>query len=145
MAKMIRHEYNGILDALNNMIVAEVKAALVELPGRCIKSESDTPLCRIIVSDAGDYRPENVSVSKVTLDAAGELHVFGVSEQYGGCLFDEDGTDWLDITDFAYLIDQIAEQVEGDETYDLPGMSLLTCGYVAELELGTAVEKTVND
>ena len=26
-------------------------------------------------------------------------------------------TDWLDITDFGYLIDQIAEKVDGDETH----------------------------
>jgi hypothetical protein len=141
MAKIIRHEYNGILDALNKMIVAEVKTALGKLPGKCIKSESDTPLCRIIVSDAGDYRPENVSVSKVTLDAAGELHVWGVSEQYGGCLFDEDGTDWLDITDFGYLIDQIAEKLDDNQTVNVANGSVMTCGYVAESALKQAIEK----
>ena len=143
MAKFIRHDYSAIHDALNKMIVAEVKAALMELPEKAIKSDGNVPLCRIVVSDIGDYHPESVAVNKVTLDAAGELHIFGVSEQYGACLLDEDETDWLDITDFGYLIDQIAEQVESDETVNIANKSFVTCGYVAEFALRRAAQKTI--
>jgi len=147
MAKMIRHDFGGILDALNKMIVAEVKAALELLPEKEIAAEGDVPLCRIVVSDNADYKPENLGVTRIWIDDEGKLH-FQAFVYVQDCIedvsdWDEDCADWLDITDFAYLIDQIAAKVEGDKTYSLPTRCLMTCGYAVELELGTAVEKTV--
>ena len=147
MAKMIRHDFGGILDALNKMIVAEVKAALELLPEKEIAAEGDVPLCRIVVSDNADYKPENLGVTRIWIDDEGKLH-FQAFVYVQDCIedvsdWDEDCADWLDITDFAYLIDQIAEKVEGDKTYDLPNMSLLTCGYVAEKDVVNKTESVV--
>ena len=142
---MIRHDFGGIHDALNKMIIAEVKAALWQLPEKRIEGDS---LCRVVVSPGFDYEPRDLCVEKVWIDDDGDLCFTG-TEEHGSFIVDDDPDPWtenddlLDITDFAYLIDQIAEQVEGDKTYSLSTIILLTCGYAAELELGTAVEKTV--
>lgn len=146
MAKMIRHDFCGIHDALNKMIIAEVKTALEQLPEKCIATKDwRVPLCRIVVSDGYDYNPTDLGVRRVWLDEGGELNFseYTANQDEDGIYDHTENGDLLDITDFAYLIDQIAEQVEGDTTYHLSTMSLLTCGYAAELELGTAVEKTV--
>ena len=146
MAKMIRHDFGSIHDALNKMSVAEVKAALELLPGKCIATKDwRVPLCRIVVSDEYDYNPTDLGVRRVWLDEGGELcfSEYTANQDEGGIYDRTENDDLLDITDFAYLIDQIAEQVEGDATYNLPNGSVLTCGYVAELALKQAVEKTV--
>lgn len=146
MAKMIRHEYGSILDALNKMIVAEVKAALELLPEKKIATKDwRVPLCRIVVSDGYDYNPTDLGVRRVWLDEGGELNFseYTANQDEGGIYDYTENDDLLDITDFEYLIDQIAEQVDGDKTYNLPNKSLLTCGYVAELALKQEVEKTV--
>ena len=145
MAKMIRHDFGSIHDALNKMIIAEVKAALERLPGKRIEGDS---LCRVIVSPDCDYEPRDLCVEKVWI---GEENIlcFSGTENHGSFIVDDDSDPWtenddlLDITDFDYLIDQIAEQVDGDATYNLPNGSVLTCGYVAELALKQAMEKTV--
>ena len=152
MAKMIRHDYGAIHDALNKMIVTEVKAALSLLPEQEMEGPS---LCRIVVSDGDDYEPKDVAVDRIWLHKD-RLYFYGhimplhddgniEPDEFEGGEGDEEAseTDWLDITDFDYLIDQIAEQVEGDATYNLPNRSVTVCGYVAELALKQAVEKTV--
>ena len=113
MAKIIRHDYGAIHDALNKMIVAEVKAALSLLPEKCIESQHIAPLCRIVVSDGANYAPKDFSVYKVWIEGD-SLHVAGLIEDsdYDAEYTEED--DLLDITDFGYLIDQIAEKVEGE-------------------------------
>lgn len=146
MAKIKRHDYGGIHDALNKMIIAEVKAALELLPGKCIATKNwRVPLCRVVVSPDCDYNPTDLGVCRVWIDKDGDLCFSEYTANQ-----DEDGIyDWteyddlLDITDFGYLIDQIAEQVEGDKTYNLPAESLLTCGYVAEKAVIQAAEKIV--
>ena len=146
MAKMIRHDFGGIHNALNKMIIAEVKVALEQLPEKCIAAKDwRVPLCRIVVSDGFDYNPTDLGVRRVWLDEGGELNFseYTANQDKGGIYDHTENDDLLDITDFAYLIDQIAEQVEGDKTYSLSTMSLMACGYAAELELSTAVEKTV--
>ena len=146
MAKMIRHDFGSIHDALNKMIVAEVKAALELLPEKCIAAKDwRVPLCRIVVSDPFDYNPTDLGVRRVWLDEGGELcfSEYTANQDEDGIYDRTENDDLLDITDFEYLIDQIAKQVEDDKTYRLSTMSLLTCGYAAELELDTAVEKTV--
>ena len=146
MAKMIRHDYGSIQEAMNNMIIAEVKAALERLPGKCIASKDwRVPLCRIVVSDSFNYNPEDLGVRRVWLDEGGELcfSEYTANQDEGGIYDRTENDDLLDITDFAYLIDQIAEQAEGDKTYNLPNASVLTCGYVAELSLKQAIEKIV--
>lgn len=154
MAKIIRHDYGAIHEALNKMIVAEVKAALELLEEKCIREEGSS-LCHIIISTNSDYSPCDVAVDEVWVDEKdGLLHIYGRSITGEACIDqnvadnvepDEwtEQDDLLDITDFAYLIDQIAEQVEGDKTYNLPNKSLLTVGYVTEQSLKSAVEKLV--
>lgn len=152
MAKFIRHDFGGIHDALNKLIIAEVKAALSLLPEQEIEGPS---LCRIVVSDGDDYEPKDVSVDRIWLHKD-RLYFYGhimplpddgniEPDEFEGGEGDEETaeTDWLDITDFGYLIYQIAEKVEGDKTYDLPGMSLLTCGYVAEKDVVNKTEIVV--
>ena len=152
MAKMIRHDYGAIHDALNKMILAEVKAALRLLPEEMLEGPS---LCRIIVSGGNNYEPKDVAVDRVWLHKDRlyfDGHIMPLPddgnidpEEFEGGEGDEETneTDWLDITDFSYLIDQIAEKVEGDKTYDLPNMSLLTCGYVAEKDVVNKTESVV--
>lgn len=143
---MIRNDFGAIHNALNKMIIAEVKAALELLPEKCIATKDwRVPLCRIVVSDGFDYNPTDLGVRRVWLDEGGELNFseYTANQDEGGIYDHTENDDLLDITDFGYLIDQIAAKVEGDETYNLPNMSLLTCGYVAELALKQAVEETV--
>jgi len=145
MAKMIRHNFGAIHDALNKMIIAEVKAALELLPEKKVEGDS---LCHVVVSPNGDYEPRDLCVEKVWLDEDGIL-CFSGTENHGSYIVDDDPDAWtenddlLGISDFAYLIDQIAEQVDGDRTYNLPNKSLLTAGYVTELSLKQAAEKLV--
>lgn len=142
MAKMIRHDFGGIHDALNKVIVAEVKAALELLPEKCIAAKDwRVPLCRIVVSSEYDY----IGVCRVWLDKDGDLRFseYTANQDKGGIYDMTENDDLIDITDFGYLIDQIAKRVEDDKTYNLPNKSLLTCGYVAELALKQAMEKTV--
>ena len=146
MAKMIRHDFGAIHDALNKMIVAEVKAALELLPEK--KMEGEHSLCRVVVSPNGDYEPRDLCVEKVWLDKDGIL-CFSGTEDHGSYIVDDDPDAWtedddlLDITDFEYLIDQIAERVEGDRTVNLPTKTVLTCDIAPEFELKTAIEKTI--
>lgn len=145
MAKFIRHDYGAIHEALNKMIIAEVKAALMELPGKCISVDAwkGESLCRIVVSDVDDYQPVDASVTKVWLADAGKISIIATVDGVSG-LFTEDETDWLNITDFAYLIDQIAEQVESDEIVNIANKSLVTNNYViAEFTLRTVAQKTI--
>lgn len=151
---MIRHDFSGILDALNKMIIAEVKAALERLPKKCIREEGHS-LCRIIIGPEGDYSPRNVAVDEVWVDEKdGLLHIYGRDLTHEDC-FDQNWADnvepdeWTeedslyDITDFGYLIDQIAEQAQGNKTYNLPNASSQICGYVAKRSLKQAIKKTV--
>lgn len=142
---MIRHDYSAIHEALNKMIIAEVKAALELLPGKCISVDAwkGESLCRIVVSDVDDYQPVDASVTKVWLADAGKISIIATVDGVSG-LFTEDETDWLDIADFGYLIDQIAEQVpDVGKQYHLANESILTAGCVTELSLKQAVEKLV--
>ena len=152
MAKFIRHDYGAIHDAQNKMIVAEVKAALSLLPEQEMEGPS---LCRIVVSDGNDYEPKDVAVDRVWLHKD-RLYFYGhimplpddgniEPDEFEGGEGDEETTetDWLDITDFSYLMDQIAEKVDDDKTYNLPNMSLLTCGYVAEKDVVNKTESVV--
>lgn len=145
MAKMIRHDFGGIHDALNKMIIVELKAALERMPEKEIVAEGDVPLCRIVVSYGFDYNPVDLGVRRVWLDKDGDLcfSEYTANQDKGGIYDRTENDDLLDITDFGYLIDQIAKQVEGDATYNLPNGSVLTCDYVAELALKQAMEKTV--
>ena len=149
MAKFIRHDFGAIHEALNEMIIAEVKAALKLLPGKCICWDGETPLCYIVLSPNEEYIPRDVSVIEAHIAQEKELGGALVIAGYNGddrerfaINWFEDETDWINITDFAYLIDQIAEQVEGDEAVNIANKSFLTCGYVAEFALIQAAKKT---
>ena len=116
MAKIIRHDYSVIHDALNNMIVAEVKAALSLLPEKSIEADK-VALCRVVISPNVDYVPQDVAVWYVKQDeGSGQLVIGGkpgmddrITEYY-------EDDDFLDITDFGYLITQIADKVEDGKT-----------------------------
>ena len=154
MAKFIRHDYSAIHDALNKMIIAEVKAALMELPEKCIREEGSA-LCRIIIGPDCDYSPRDIAVDEVWVDEKdGLLHIYGRDLTHEDCYdinwadnvepdeWTEDD-DLYDITDFEYLIDQIAEQADGDGTVNIANKSFVTCGYVAEFALRRAAQKTI--
>ena len=122
MAKFIRHDYGAIHDALNKMIVKEVKAALELLPEKCITTDDwHVSLCRIVVSSAFDYNPIDLGVRRVWLDKDGDLcfSEYTANQDEDGIYDMTEDDDLLDITDFGYLIDQIAEKVEGGETHQL--------------------------
>lgn len=143
---MIRHDFGGIHDALNKMIIAEVKAALELLPEKCIATKDwRVPLCRIVVSDPFDYNPTDLGVRRVWLDKGGDLcfSEYTANQDEDGIYDCTESDDLLDITDFGYLIDQIADQVEGDGEVNIANKSFETNGYVAEFTLRTAAQKTV--
>ena len=154
MAKLTFHDFHAIHEALNKMIIAEVKAALELMPEKCIREEGSS-LCHVIISTNSDYSPCDVAVDEVWVDEKdGLLHVYGrsitgeacIDQNVADSLEQEEWTeqdDLLDITDFKYLIEQIAEQVDGDETYNLPNKSVITAGYMTELSLKSAAEKLV--
>ena len=143
--KMIRHDFSAIHDALNEMIIAEVKAALQLLHWKKIEADGQGTLCRIVVSPNCNYSPRNMRVMKLWVDNANVLHIKGLEGDEG--LWMEEYTendDMLDITDFAYLIDQIAAKVPDDgKPWHLAHESVLKCGYVAEQSLKKAAKKLV--
>lgn len=117
MAKIISTDFGSIHDALNKMIVAEVKAALELLPEKCMTTNDwHVPLCRIVVSTAFDYNPIDLGVRRVWLDKDGDLcfSEYTANQDEDGIYDMTENDDLLDITDFQYLIDQIAEKVEGE-------------------------------
>ena len=146
MAKMIRHDYGAIHEALNNMIVAEVKAWLEQMPEKRMEGGS---LCRVVVSPNGDYEPRDLCVEKVWLDDDGML-CFSGTENHGSYIVDDDPDAWtenddlLDITDFAYLIDQMVEQLEMPEGawYIMEGYMASCCHRTKEY-VKQAIEKEV--
>ena len=143
MAKLVRHDFGSIHDALNKVIIGEVKAALGLLPEKSIEADN-VALCRVVISPNGDYVPQDVAVWYVKLDeGSGQLVIGGkpgmddrITEYY-------EDDDFLDITDFAYLIDQIAAKLDGDGTYNLPNSSFMIMGYSAESSLRYAAERVV--
>lgn len=146
MAKFIRHDYGAIHDALNKMIIAEVKAALMQLPDKEFETDGRTPLCRVVASRGFDYYPRDLSVKRVWLNDNNELcfsEYTAEEDEDDFCTWTEDD-DLLDINDFGYLIDQIAGQVDGDKTVNIITKSVVAYGDVAsEFELKTAIEKTI--
>ena len=148
MAKFIRHNYGAIHDALNKMIVAEVKAALSLLPEKCIREEG-AALCRIVIGPQSDYSPRNIAVDEVWVDEKdGLLHIYGRDLTIEACSIDPNVADnmepdeWTeeddlyDITDFGYLIEQIAEKVTVDASLNI------TDGLYVH-RLSEAVSKTI--
>lgn len=142
MAKMIRHDFNAIHEALNEMIIAEVKAALQLLHWKKIEADGQVPLCRIVVSPNCDYSPRDMRVMKVWVDNANVLHIKGL-EGDEDLLMEEytENDDMLDIIDFAYLIDQIAAKADIILDHVLPNAAARFCGYDPELELKNSIRK----
>lgn len=145
MAKFIRHDYGAIQEALNKMIVAETKAALMELPDKEFETKGRIPLCRVVVSSDFDYNPIDMSVKRVWLDGDGDLCFSEYTHEE-----DEDGEytfseyDYLlDITDFAYLIDQIEENVQSDDTVNLINRSVVVAGKVPQLDLEATINRNI--
>lgn len=120
MAKITTSDFGAIHEALNKMIIGEVKAALRLVPGKNIEGGS---LCRVVVSPNGDYEPRDLCVEKVWLDDEGAI-CFSGTENHGSYIVDDDPDAWteddglLDISDFHYLIEQLKEMMPDGE-YDL--------------------------
>lgn len=143
--RLIRHDFGTIHDALNNMIVAETKAALMQLPDKEFeKTDGCAPLCRIVVSNGFDYNPIDLNVKRVWLNGNGELcfSEYLAEEDEDDVYAFTENDDLLDITDFGYLIDQIAENSPEDKRVNLANESLLVAGYVTEQALKQEVDKT---
>jgi hypothetical protein len=123
MAKFITTDFGKIHDALNILILNEVKEALGLLPEEWMEGPS---LCRIVVSKADDYSPKDVAVDNIWVNNDKiyfDGHIMPLPddanvepEQYEG---DEDDTDWIDITDFQYLISQIKNKLPKKVTYTI--------------------------
>lgn len=123
MAKFITTDFGKIHDALNILILNEVKEAVKLLPEEWMEGPS---LCRIVVSKVDDYAPKDVAVDNIWLNKNKiyfDGHIMPLPEdaniepeQYEG---DEDDTDWIDITDFQYLISQIRDKLPEEETYTI--------------------------
>ena len=128
MAKITTSDFGAIHEALNKMIIGEVKEALKLVPEQMHQGAS---LCRIVVSDGADYAPKDVAVDRVWLNN-GKLYFDGHvmppdwrdpnddPEEFEGGEGDEENAEtyWLDITDFQYLIEQLKELIPDGE-YDL--------------------------
>lgn len=117
MAKILSTDFCSMMAAMNHMIISEVKKALALLPDKRIEADGDVSLCRLVLSPSCDYEPRDVAAEKVYLDDDGYI-----------CIVDKNDTDeWtiegdcdcLDITDFEYLICQIADKLEGDDEHDV--------------------------
>lgn len=106
---------------MNHMIISETKKALALLPDKCIEAADSVPLCHAILSPDVDYNPRDVSVRKAWLDESGCLNITGYDgdERTWTSDYNEEDTDWYDISDFWYLISQIAEKIEGDQEIDV--------------------------
>ena len=121
MAKILSTDFCSMMAAMNHMIISEVKKALALLPGKCIEADSDVPLCHIIVSPSDDYSPRDLRVCAAWLDEDDCLNVRGYEgdERTWTTDYDEECAEWYDISDFDYLISQVADRLEGDEEYDV--------------------------
>ena len=115
MAKIITTDFGAIHDALNRIIIGEVKAALQLVPGKRISWDGKTPLCSIILSPNEEYIPREVEVlgayiDEQSPDKSDTLRIEGRNIDHAkdsiGILWWEN-TDWIDITDFHYLIEQL--------------------------------------
>lgn len=131
MTTIKTHLYQHILNELNRTIVEETKAALMLLPDKRI-SDNRLALCRIVVSSKDNYQPRDISVHEVWVDGEdGLLHIMGHEKlaQDSDANFDADvekeETEWteeddlLNITDFQYLINQIAEELDDGKEHDV--------------------------
>lgn len=143
MTTIKTHQYQYILDELNRTILAETKAALALLPDKSISDERFS-LCRIVVSRQDEYHPRDISVSEVWIDEEdGLLHILGREQPASGSSADLDAnieieeTEWtedddlLNIIDFRYLIDQIAEELDDDKSHDVRCPSRIHLSYFA--------------
>ena len=113
MNKLIKHNYANLLAEVNELIVKETKAAVRLLPEKKIEGIGRIPLCRVLVSSE-DYCPRDLRVKRVWINEYDELAFSEYTAEE-----DEDDTytwtendDLLNITDFSYLIHQIAEKLE---------------------------------
>lgn len=119
MAKITTTNFSSILEVLNNEILYEVKNALALLPEQMMEGPS---LCRIIVSRYDSYEPKDVYVDLIWLHNA-KLYFDGhiVPPDWQDPNIDpesfeggEDDTDWLNIVDFQYLIEQMRLKMPTD-------------------------------
>lgn len=147
MSKKIKTtDFGTIHDRLNEMILGEVKRVLNLVPEQWMQGPS---LCRIMVSKSNDYKPKDVAVDNVWLHE-GKLffdgHVMPPDWQdaniepepfEGG---EDDGTDWLDITDFHYLIEQAKDKIPAEAWKMIDPISLTNYGEMNAVR--EALEKT---
>lgn len=128
MAKIITTDFSAIHDALNRIIIGEVKAALQLVPRKEIRWDGKTPLCHIVLSPNEEYIPREVevlgaSIGSPTMSEYDGLVIEGrnADDKTGfSILWYEDETDWIEITDFHYLIEQLKDLMpESEYPYNL--------------------------
>lgn len=117
MAKILSTNFGSMMAAMNHMIISEVKKALALLPGRSIETTDCVPLCRLVLSPSCDYEPRDVAAEKVYLDDDGYICIVDRNDKDEWTI--EGDCDCLDITDFEYLISQIADKLDDDEEHDV--------------------------
>lgn len=141
MAKITFHDFEAIHDALNDMIIAEVKAALGLLPYKSIVL--DEKINRVVVSESAFFEPVNATVTKVWLEAPHDCLKISVRLADGTCSIFSEDDDMIDISQLKYLILEIAAKVDEDKSCNLQALSLLTCGYSTESSLRSAAERLI--
>lgn len=141
MANLIKHNYGAIYDALHKMIIAEVKTALSLVPEKMIESKRINPLCHMVASDGDNYSPKDFAVYKVWLDE-GVLRFCGRIEECDDDFSISEEHDILNLTDFDYLMTQIAALLPDGKDYNIINRSLAMQGFDSELALRMAIRKT---
>jgi hypothetical protein len=127
------------------MLVVSSMAALAELPDKAFETDGRVPLCRVVASGGFDYCPRDPSVKRVWLNDDNELcfSEYTAEEDEGDVYTWTEDDDMLDITDFGYLIDQIAEKVQEDKTVNLINRAVVVAGMVPELDLKAAIDREI--
>lgn len=146
MKKIKTTDFGAIHNALNKMILGEVKRVLELVPEKWMEGPS---LCRIVVSKDGDYEPKDVAVDTVWLHEDKlyfDGHIMPLPddgnvepEQFDGG--EECCTDWLDITDFQYLIEQAKDKIPAEALEKADPISLTHYGEMNAVR--EALEKTI--
>lgn len=149
--KVIVSDFSAMQNALNKIIIAELKAALKLVPDQKIgeqyaRNMDDPSLCRIVVSEGEDYYPRDLAVWKAWLDNEGKLHVAGGTdgETIFATEYTEDDAFWMDITDFQYLIEQLKGLMPDDgKVHNLRTDAQIASDFNHFAVMNDAVNKTI--
>lgn len=131
--KIISSNYFAIQEALDNIIIEELKAALRLLPGKQFGEKflphDKAPLCTIVVSEKSIYYARDLKVCGVWLDENDKLHIVGGTghDPIFPEDFNEDNADWLNITNLKYLYLQMKPLLPKRKNINLCEKSNIHC------------------